>query len=96
MATLLAIGKADLHAMHDAIVDRGSPIQANRTLAALRRMCGRAIEHGLIDASPCAGIRAPAALGAPCRAMNFRATVSDIFGKFQNDGVREAIGKSCA
>jgi integrase len=45
----------------DKIVDRGAPIVANRTLAALRRMCGWAVERGLIDASPCEKVRAPAA-----------------------------------
>jgi integrase len=57
---LSAIGKADINGLLDGIIDRGAPILANRTLAALRRMCSWAIERGLIDASPCAGIRAPA------------------------------------
>jgi integrase len=42
-------------------MDRGSPVQANRTLAAVRRLCGWAVERGLISTSPCVGIRAPAA-----------------------------------
>jgi hypothetical protein len=58
---LSKITKADVHDLLDSIVDRGSPIQANRTLAALRRMCGWAVERGLLAASPCAGIKAPAA-----------------------------------
>jgi integrase len=58
---LSEITKADIHDLLDAIVHRGSPIQANRTLAAFRKMCAWAIERGLIHASPCAGIRAPAA-----------------------------------
>jgi integrase len=58
---LSAIGKADIHELLDSIMDRGSPIQANRTLAAFRRLCGWAVERGLISTSPCAGIRAPAA-----------------------------------
>lgn len=55
------LGKADIHELLDEIVDRGSPIQANRALAAMRRMCGWAIERGLTDKSPCDGVRAPAA-----------------------------------
>lgn len=58
---LSEISRADVHELLDGIVDRGSPIMANRALAALRRMCGWAVERGLINASPCAGIKAPAA-----------------------------------
>jgi integrase len=58
---LSEIRRADVHALLDGIVDRGSPIMANRTLAALRRMCGWAMERGLIDASPCDKVKAPAA-----------------------------------
>jgi integrase len=58
---LSQIGRADIHDLLDGIVARGSPVTANRTLAWLRRMCSWAIERGLIEISPCAGIRAPAA-----------------------------------
>jgi integrase len=57
---LAAIGRADVHDLLDKIVDRGAPIVANRTLAALRRMCGWAVERGIIDASPCEKVKAPA------------------------------------
>ncbi len=56
---LAAIGRADVHELLDAVVDRGSPVMANRVLAALRRMCGWAVERGLIAASPCDKIKAP-------------------------------------
>lgn len=55
------ISRRDVHALLDEIVDRGSPIMANRALAALRRMCGWAVERDLIATSPCAGIKAPSA-----------------------------------
>ena len=58
---LASITRADVHELLDAIVDRGSPIMANRTLAALRRMCSWAVERGIIDASPCEKVKAPAA-----------------------------------
>jgi integrase len=58
---LSKIGRADIHDLLDGIVARGSPVTANRSLAWLRRMCAWAIERGLIEVSPCAGIRAPAA-----------------------------------
>jgi integrase len=55
------ISKADCHDLLDAIVDRGSPIAANRTLAALRKLCNWAIERGIISASPVQGIKMPSA-----------------------------------
>jgi integrase len=58
---LSAIRRADVHDLLDKIVDRGAPIVANRTLAALRRMCSWAVERGLVDASPCEKLRAPSA-----------------------------------
>ena len=58
---LSQITRADIHDLLDGIVARGSPVTANRTLAWLRRMCAWAIERGLIEVSPCAGIRAPSA-----------------------------------
>jgi integrase len=44
--------RADVHGLLDAIVDRGSPYTANRTLAVLRRMCNWAVERGIIANSP--------------------------------------------
>jgi prolyl-tRNA editing enzyme YbaK/EbsC (Cys-tRNA(Pro) deacylase) len=58
---LSEIKRADVHDLLDAIVERGSPVGANRTLAWLRRLCAWAVERGIVDTSPCAGIRAPAA-----------------------------------
>jgi len=67
---LSEIGKADVHELLDGIMDRGSPVQANRTLAALRRMAGWAVERGIIEVSPVAGIRAPAAETSRDRVLN--------------------------
>jgi integrase len=52
--------RGDIHVVLDAIVERGSPVQANRVLATFRTMCRWAVERGLIDINPCTGIRAPA------------------------------------
>jgi integrase len=54
----------------DGIVERGSPVTANRPLSWLRRTCSWAIERGLIDANPCAGIKAPAAETARDRVLS--------------------------
>ena len=56
---LSSITRADIHDLLDGIVDRGSLIVANRTLAAFRRMCGWAVERGIIEASPCDKLKAP-------------------------------------
>ncbi|WP_131113670.1 tyrosine-type recombinase/integrase [Lichenihabitans psoromatis] len=56
-----SITRAEIHELLDGIVDRGSPIQANRVLAATRKMCAWAVERGLIEASPCDKIKAPSA-----------------------------------
>ncbi len=58
---LAAIGRADVHDLLDGVVDRGSPVMANRVLAALRKMCSWAVDRGIITTSPCAGIKAPTA-----------------------------------
>ncbi len=58
---LSAIGRADVHEMLDDIVDRGSPVQANRTLAAFRKLCAWAVDRGLVTESPCTGIKPPSA-----------------------------------
>lgn len=47
--------------MLDAIVDRGAPIVANRTLAIFRRLCHGAIERGIVTVSPCDKLKPPAA-----------------------------------
>jgi integrase len=56
---LSQIGKSDIHELLDRIVDRGATVQANRALAWIKGMCNFAISRGLIEVSPCAGIRAP-------------------------------------
>jgi len=55
------IGRADVHDLLDGIVDRGAPVGANRAYAQLRKMCGWAVERGIIEHSPCDGVRAPSA-----------------------------------
>jgi len=58
---LSQIGRADIHSLLDDIVDRGSPVTANRALGWFRCMSAWAVERGLIETNPCSGIKAPAA-----------------------------------
>src|SRR5262249_12145049 len=52
------IQKRDIIAELDKIVDRGGRgITANRTLAAIRRLCNWAVERDILSASPCATIK---------------------------------------
>ncbi len=54
-----SVTRRDVITLLDGIVDRGAPIGANRTLAVIRRMFNFAIERDIIDATPCAKIKAP-------------------------------------
>jgi integrase len=53
------IGKRDVNDLLDAVVARGSPVAANRLLAALRKLFNWCVSRGIITASPCAGVSAP-------------------------------------
>jgi len=67
---LVDVKRADIHDLLDAIVDRGSPFTANRTLAVLRRMCNWAIERGIIAVSPVDKIKPPAVEEARDRVLS--------------------------
>jgi len=43
----------------DKVLERGSPIAANRTLAVTRRMFNFAVERDVISTTPCYGLKAP-------------------------------------
>ena len=53
------IGRRDVIELLDKIVDRGAPIQANRTLAHMRRLFNWAKEREIVEANPAAGLRMP-------------------------------------
>ena len=53
------ITRRDVIRLIDGIVDRGSPIVANRTLEIIRKMFNFAVEQDIIETSPCVGVRAP-------------------------------------
>jgi len=52
--------RRDVILLLDGIVERGAPIQANRTLAIIRKMFNFAVGRDIVPANPCAVIRAPA------------------------------------
>jgi integrase len=53
------IARREVIALLDGIVDRGSPVAANRTLAVIRRMFGWALSRDIIPANPCSAVKAP-------------------------------------
>ena len=55
-----AVRKQHVLRLIDKIVDSGSPVQANRVLAYLRRLFNWCVERDLIVDNPAAGIKAPA------------------------------------
>jgi integrase len=56
-----SITRPDVHALLDAIADRGSPVMANRVLAAIRRLFNWATERDLVAVSSWEKVKAPAA-----------------------------------
>ncbi len=53
------ITRRDIITLLDGVVDRGSPVMANRLLAMVRRMFGFAVERDILGATPCVYIKAP-------------------------------------
>jgi len=53
------ITRRDVITLVDGIAERGSPIQANRTLAVIRKMFNFAISRDIVDATPAAMVKAP-------------------------------------
>jgi integrase len=56
-----SITRRDVIELLDAIVDRGVPVTANRTLTVVRKMFSWAIERSLIETSPFDHVKPPAA-----------------------------------
>jgi integrase len=64
------ITRRDVVKLLNAIVDRGAPIQANRTFTILRRMFRFAVGQAIIDDSPCSLVEAPSAENERERALS--------------------------
>ena len=54
------VKRRDIILIIDEIVERGSPITANRTLRIIKKMFSFAVKRGVLDASPCVEIDPPA------------------------------------
>ena len=65
-----SIRRRDVIDLLDSIVDRGAGIQANRTLACVRKMFNFAVERDIVTGSPVIGIKAPASENRRDRVLN--------------------------
>jgi integrase len=57
--TVQEITRRDINALLHGIVERGSPISANRTLSHLSKMFAWCVEQGIVETSPCTNISKP-------------------------------------
>jgi integrase len=64
------IGKPDVLAVIDGIMDRGKPSAARHAFAAIRKFFNWCTERGLIDDSPCRTIKPPAKARSRERVLN--------------------------
>jgi integrase len=64
------ITRRDVVMLVNGVVDRGAPIQANRTLTILRRMFNFAIGQARIDVSPCDKVEPPTSENQRARALS--------------------------
>jgi integrase len=53
------VRKRDIISLLDRVRERGSPVMANRVLAAVRKFFNWCVGRGILELSPCAGISAP-------------------------------------
>jgi len=51
--------RGDILELVDRVVDRGSPVAANRVLAAVKRFLNWTVDRGLLEVSPAARVKAP-------------------------------------
>jgi integrase len=54
-----AVSKRDIIDLVNAVVDRGSPVAANKTLKVVRSFFGWCVGRAILERSPCDGVRAP-------------------------------------
>ncbi len=56
---ITSISRRDVHALIDDIIAQGFPIQANRSLAYLKRFFGWCVERGILDNAPTDHVKPP-------------------------------------
>ncbi len=65
-----SITRRDIIGLLDAIVDRDSPIQANRIFEIIRKMFNFAVSRDIVEFNPCLGVKAPSKENRRDRMLN--------------------------
>ena len=81
-----AISKRDIIDLVNAVVDRGSPVGANKTLKVVRSFFSWCVGRAILERSPCDGVRAPTAERARDRVLTDGAKLSP--------GLQDALGST--
>lgn len=82
--------RRDIIGLLDSIVERGAPVQANRTLGIIRRMYNWAIARDIIETNPCHGVKKPSAENQRDRVLNAD-EVAEFWKGLSNAGMSETI-----
>jgi integrase len=80
------VTRRDIILILDAVVDRGAPIAANRTLALIRKMFRVGIDRELVPHSPCEAMPAPAPANQRDRVLN-TAEIKKFWTKLEGDDI---------
>jgi integrase len=86
-----AISKRDIIDLVSAVIDRGSPVGANKTLKVTRSFFGWCVSRAILERSPCEGVRAPTAERPRDRILTDRELAEVIRGARQVGGPYGAI-----
>lgn len=81
--------KRQLIAFLDGIVDRGSPVSANRTYALLKQLFEWAAAKDLIPASPMAGVKAPGGKESPRKRVLSAEEIRAVWTKLESAEMAE-------
>jgi integrase len=95
---LEAIERADITSILDRIVERGAPIEANRTFAVIRKVFNWAIEKGYMEAVPITKMKMPAMAQSRSRILTdeeIRIFWRRIIAKTKMDWEMRAVLKLC-
>jgi integrase len=79
------IKRRDIRRLLNSIVDRGAPIQANRTLALIRKIFNWGISEDLVESNPCLQVKAPGQENQRDRVFS-ESEIKALWGAFEQVG----------
>jgi len=83
------VTRRDIVILLDAVVERGAIIQANRTLAVIRKMFNFALSRGILETSPCVAIPAPSKENRRDRILDEK-EINTLWSKLDNTKMEKA------